>query len=221
MNQVDLVVLTFVLFGGWLGAVKGPLRAFVSLSGTVMGLAVASLYGAKVVTPWYNALAMTVGKMQLEFPWVAAVSTQTAWQQSAHYWLDDLVWPHSLKRLVADGWARLPSGEGIIAFSEAVERSFVVALANISALIFLLLLTKAVVALISGITFRIALSETQALSPVGFIAGLVQSCILVLIALALLVPFFLWVGQVPLSQTLQPSFAWRAVQWLWNSILRA
>ncbi len=220
MNQVDLVVFTFILFGGWLGAVKGSVRAFVGLSSTVLGLAVASLYGARLVLPWYSALALVVRKMQLQLPWVAAVSTQTAWQQAAHHWLDDLLWPQSLKDLVADGWAGLPAGEGIIAFSEAVEQSFVLALANICALIFLLLLTKTVVALISGVTLRIAISDPQALSPAGFCVGLVQSSILVLVALALLVPFFLWVGQVPLSETLQPSFAWRAVQWLWNSILR-
>jgi len=42
----------------------------------------------------------------------------------------------------------------------------------------------------------------------------------ILVVLALLVPFFLWVSQVPLSQALEPSFAWRAVQWFWESILK-
>lgn len=220
MNQVDLVVLTFVLFGGWLGAVKGSVRAFVSLSGTILGLAIAGLYGSHLAMIWGSFFLRAAERVTLQFPWVAAASTQTAWRQSAFYWLNELPWPIGLKRLIAQDWGLLPDGEQIAAFAKVVERGFFLALANICAFITLLLVCKTVVALVTGVSLRFALAERQALSPVGFAVGLVQNLVLAVVVLALLVPFFLWVNQVPLSQTLQPSLAWRAVQWLWNSILR-
>jgi len=220
MNQVDLVVLTFILFGGWLGAVKGSVRAFVSLAGTVLGLAVAGLYAPLVANTWERFFSFVAERVSLQFPWVAAVSTQTAWQQSAHIWLRDLLWPIGLKRLIAEGWRLLPDGETLAGFTRVVERGFFLALANICAFITLLLLSKAAVAVVTGISFRLVLSERQSLSPVGLFVGMLQNLILVIAVLALLVPFFLWISQVPLSQVLEPSLAWRAVQWFWESILR-
>lgn len=220
MNQVDLVVLTFVLFGGWLGAIKGSIRAFISLAGTVLGLAVAGLYAPQLSLIWERVFARAAARASLQFPWVAAVSTQTAWQQSAHGWLNDLLWPVGLKRLIAAGWGLLPEGEALAGFAKVVERGFCLALANICAFVALLLLCKAVVALVAGVSFRLVLVERQTLSAVGLVVGLLQNLILVVTLLALLVPFFLWVNQVPLSQALQPSMAWRAVQWFWESILR-
>ncbi len=220
MNQVDLVVLTFILFGGWLGAVKGSVRAFVSLAGTVLGLAVAGLYAPHLANVWGRLFALAAERVTLQFPWVAAVSTQTAWRQSANIWLNDLLWPIGLKRLIAQGWGLLPDGETLVGFTKVVERGFFLALANICAFITLLLLSKAAVAVVTGISFRLVMSERQSLSPAGLLVGMLQNLILVVAVLALLVPFFLWVSQVQLAQVLEPSLAWRAVQWFWESILR-
>lgn len=218
--NLDVVVLIFVLCGGWLGAVKGPTRAFIGLSGTVLGLALASLYGSRLVSLWDNILSVVAKRISLQLPWASTVSTQSAWRQSAYSWLNELLWPNSLKQWIAVTWGKLPPGETIAAWGKVIERGFFFALANICAFITVLVLTKVTVSLICSTSFRFALSERQPLSKIGFIVGLMQSSLLVIVILALLVPFFLWVSQVPFAQMLQPSLAFRAVEWLWNSILR-
>lgn len=220
MNQIDLTLLAFVLCGGWLGAVKGSTKAFVGLSGTILGLALAGLYGSRLVSLWNNILSVAATRVSLQLPWVSEVSTQSAWRQSAYSWLNDLLWPNSLKQWIAVTWGKLPPGETIAAWWKVIERGFFFALANVCAFITVLVLTKAIVSFVCSASFRFALFEKQSLSPIGFIVGLLQSSLLVIVILALLVPFFLWIGQVPFAQMLQPSLAFRAVEWLWSSILR-
>lgn len=221
MNQIDLVILAFLLFGGWLGAIKGPLRASAGMVGTVCGFALASLYASRLVPVWSRLLLIVSRRVSLQVPWVASASTQAVWRQTAHSWLTDLLWPSSLKQLVLNAWNGLPPGETIAGWAKVVEEGFFFALANICAFITVLLVSKLLISLIYGISLRLALPVRQRLSAVGFLVGLLQNSLLVLVVLAFLVPFFLWIGQTPVALSLRTSLAIQAASWLWNSILRA
>jgi hypothetical protein len=219
MNQVDAVVLACLLFGGFVGAVKGPMRAFAGFSGTVLGFALAGLYASRLV-PVFGRLFQTVrGYVSLQVPWVATVSTQATWSQSAYGWLGELAWPESLKDWIAAAWGKLPPGETMAAWAQVVENGFFFALANICAFVTILLLTRVMVSLLYNSYWRLTGVNQAGLSPVGFLVGLLQSFMLVLLVLAVLVPFFLWVGQAQIAPLLQSSVTLRAVFWLWNSIL--
>ena len=191
MNQIDILVLVFILFGGWLGSLRSIVSNFISFAGTTLGLAMASLYGSSLTNFW-SFLFQRVSISSRWLPiWATTATTNTTnWQQAARIWLDDLLWPASLKQWVAYSWQQLAMDSSFMEWVQVVEQAFWRALSNVCSFL--------------------ACSDRLGAKWPGFLVGALQSAILVFLIVALAIPFLLLSERT--TPMLWPSFTFTFVK---------
>jgi hypothetical protein len=202
MNQIDILVFAFVLFGGWLGSLKGRARAFTDAAGTVVGFGLASLYSQRLASLLWRWLQPAAQRFSAQPAWVAAASTHTNWQQAAYSWLDDLLWPDNLKRWIASTWQQLSGDGSLYQWGQVVEQAFWQGLANVCSFLLVMILVKLVVAGLAHFSLRLAMAEKDRATWPGFAVGVLQSALLVFLLVALAIPFLILGEQAaPMLQT--------------------
>ncbi|NLY54486.1 MAG: CvpA family protein [Firmicutes bacterium] len=210
MNQIDIIVLIFVLFGGWLGYQRGIARAFVGFASTILGFGVASLYGNSFTAPWLRVFQGLAPSFRLEADWATMSSTNVNWQQAAYSWLDELPWPANLKQWVINSWQHLASDSTFAEWGHVVEQAFWQGLANICSFLTIMIIVKLVVGLIAKLSLRLAFNERRRALWPGFVAGILQSVLLVFLIVALALPFLVISERT--TPMLRPSFTFTLVQ---------
>ncbi len=210
MNQIDLLVLVFILFGGWLGSLRGFARSFTGFASTIMGLAVASLYGGSLAVFWEHLLRPLAISSEWLPQWVTMASTNSAqWQLAAYSWLEQVPWPSSFKQWIIASWQQLAASGELSQWGQVVEQAFWRCLTNVCSFLTVMLLTKLVVTILARISLRLACYDTDRLGLPGFVIGAVQSAILVFLVAALAVPFMLISERT--TPMLSPSFTFTFV----------
>lgn len=211
MNQIDLIVLIFILFGGWLGSLRSMARNFISFASTILGLAVASLYGNSLASFWSRLFQPLSISSQWLPVWATTASTNSAnWQQAALSWLDELPWPGSLKQWIATSWEQLAANSDFVEWGQVVEQAFWRGLTNVCSFLTVMLLVKLLVAVLAKISLRLAYNDKFGVSWPGFLVGALQSAILVFLIVALAIPFLLLSERT--TPMLWPSFTFAFVR---------
>lgn len=219
MNQIDLMVAACILFGGWLGSLQGVTKNFISLAATTLGIGAACLYGGRLANPLESRLAQVAGRFVIEPAWAATASTSSGWQQSAQLWLNDLLWPERLKAFVAQLWSQLPSQAVFTDWVDIVRQAFLRGLGNVCAMLTIVLLVRLLVAAVANISLKPGLGDGQRSPWLGFLAGSLQSTLMIFLVLALLVPFLALMDQTALPQALHSSASFSIVLRLLQSFM--
>lgn len=211
MNQIDILVLVIILFGGWLGSLRSIVRNFIGFAGTVLGLAIASLYGNSLTKLWsFLFQKMTINPRWLPI-WATTASTSTAnWQNAARTWLDELLWPTSLKQWVVDSWQQLAIDSSFTEWVQVVEQAFWRGLSNVCSFLAVILLVKILVTAIAKISLQLAYSDRSGAKWPGFLIGALQSAILIFLIVALAIPFLILSERT--TPMLWPSFTFAFVK---------
>ncbi|HBK85384.1 MAG TPA: hypothetical protein DDZ53_05075 [Firmicutes bacterium] len=211
MNQIDILVLVFILFGGWLGSLRSIVSNFISFAGTTLGLAMASLYGSSLTNFW-SFLFQRVSISSRWLPiWATTATTNTTnWQQAARIWLDDLLWPASLKQWVAYSWQQLAMDSSFMEWVQVVEQAFWRALSNVCSFLTVIIVVKILVTALAKLSLRLACSDRLGAKWPGFLVGALQSAILVFLIVALAIPFLLLSERT--TPMLWPSFTFTLVK---------
>ncbi len=212
MNHIDLLVVAFLLFGGWLGSLKGRVKSFIDFAGSILGIGVAFLYGTALAPLWTRMLKEAGRHFDLALPWATTASTNASWQQSAFTWLNELLWPGSMKQWIAEAWDKLPLGSSVADWYRVVEDAFVQGLGNICAFLTMMVLVKLVITLLAGFTMSWAIEHQDKSRSFGFCVGLVQSATLVFIIMALMIPLLALTEQTSILSVLRTSYVFRFVQ---------
>lgn len=212
MNQLDLLVLLFIFLGGWLGSLRNIAKNFISFASTMIGLAMASLYGGLFSGLWATFFGMaTISERWLPV-WATTVSANTGnWQQSAVGWLNDLAWPANYKQWVIDSWQQLGPNGSFNEWAKIVEQAFWRSLSNVCSFLTIILLVKLAVTILAKFSLRIASSDQQARTTLGgFCIGALQGALLVLLVVAFAIPFLIISDRM--MPMLQPSFTFTLVK---------
>lgn len=211
MNQIDLLVLIFILFGGWLGSMRGIARNFISFASTILGLALASLYGNSLVGFWSRLFQPLSISNQWLPQWATMASTNSVhWQQAAQDWLQQLPWPDNFKQWIATSWEQLAVSGDLAQWGQVVEQAFWRGLTNVCSFLTVMVLTKLVVTFLARISLRLAYFDRDTVSWPGFMIGALQSAILVFLVAALAIPFMLLSERT--TPMLSPSFTFTFVR---------
>lgn len=192
MHQIDILVLLFLLGGGWLGSLRSLAQNFIVFAGSLLSVAVASLYGDSLFF-LYNRLFENMSLAQAWQPlWAATASTNSAhWQLTALAWLQELPWPIHFKLWVQNAWQQLGADADLSAWTGAVEAAFWRGLANICSFLTIMLLVKFVVTIVARISLKMAYTEKEGAAWPGFFIGLLQSFIMIFLIVALVIPFLI------------------------------
>lgn len=211
MNQIDLLAVTFLIFGGWLGSFKGRVKSFINFAGVVLGIAVALLYSSTLAPVWIRLLQAMGKHFDLALPWATTASTNAGWQQSASVWLTELLWPAGMKQWIAEAWSRLPLSSSVAEWYRVVEEAFIRGLGNICAFLTVLVLVKVIITLLVSLTMSWAIEHEDKSRSFGFCVGLAQSALLVFIIMALMFPLLALSEQTSLLSLLDSSYVFRLV----------
>ncbi|NLW16412.1 MAG: hypothetical protein GX033_01965 [Firmicutes bacterium] len=211
MNQIDLLAIIFILFGGWLGSLRSLARNFIGFASTTIGLALASLYGSSLVDFWTRLLQpLSISSHWLP-QWAAMASTNSVnWQQAAYIWLEQLPWPENFKGWIVTSWGQLAANSDFMEWGRVVEQAFWRSLTNVCSFLTVMLLVKLVVTLIARFSLRLAFYDKFTVSWPGFLVGALQSAILVFLVAAIAVPFLLLSERT--TPMLSPSFTFTLVR---------
>lgn len=211
MNQIDLLVIVLIFCGGWLGSLRSMARNFISFASTILGLAMASLYGNSLVDLWsrfFQPLSIT---SQWLPTWATTASTNSVhWQQAAQRWLEELPWPSSFKQWIATSWEQLASNSDFVAWGQVVEQAFWRGLTNVCSFLTVMLLVKLVVTFLAKVSLSLAYNDKFGARWPGFLIGALQSAILVFLIVALAIPFLLISERT--TPMLLPSFTFAFVR---------
>lgn len=218
MSQIDLLVIILILCGGWLGSLRSMARNFTSCASTILGLAIASLYGNSLVGLWSRCFRPLSISSQWLPTWATTASTNSAhWQQAALLWLEELPWPGSFKQWIATSWEQLAANSDVAAWGQVVEQAFWRGLTNVCSFLTVMLLVKLVVAFLAKISLRLAYNDKFGTRWPGFLIGALQSAILVFLIVALAMPFLLISERT--TPMLWPSFTFAFVKRLFGHFI--
>lgn len=218
MNQIDVLVIAFILFGGWLGSLHSMARNFISCASTILGLALASLYGNSLAGFWSRLLQPLSISNQWSPLWAIAASTNSVhWQQAARSWLAELPWPQNLKQWILASWEQLAANSDMLEWGQVVEQAFWYTLTNVCSFLTVMLVVKIIVTLLAKFSLRLAYNDKFGVRWPGFVVGAVQSAILVLLIVAVAVPFLLISERT--TPMLSPSFTFTFVRRLLEHLI--
>lgn len=211
MNQIDVLVITVIIFGGWLGSLHSMARNFINFASTILGLALASLYGPSLVGLWSRLLQPLSLNNQWSPLWAVTASTNSIhWQHAAHNWLVDLPWPQNLKQWILTSWEQLAANNDMLEWGRVVEQAFWQALTNVCSFLTVILLVKIIVTFLAKLSLRLAFNDKFGARWPGFVIGAVQSAILVFLVVAVAIPFLLLSERT--TPMLAPSFTFTFVR---------
>lgn len=211
MNQVDLVVLAFICFGGWIGALRGTVKSFIGFSGSMVGIGLAMLYSAHFAPFWQRLISNFSDHLIVRLPWAAPAAGGSLWQQSAYVWLDELFWPEHLKAIIGSSWAQLAAGS-VQDWSEIVQGLLIRCLGNICAFLTVMVVAKAVVSLLANLSLKLAFEPSGKPTVPGFAVGMLQSVLIVVAALAVVIPLLALIEQAGMLGHIQSSFTLNLVR---------